>query len=512
MAEKEKSFDANPNQKVYDMPHQVDHLVEVFDIYFAEQVKVYKNEPKSEVVKTTKNTTVKAILAPFKKDKKKLNVTSTPSDPKTVVKKGESVTVNWEEKVHAKDENGKLEYDYPKINKIKVGKKLFIVAKCSGDKAKLTIEIFENKLTNAESVYDNPVKFLIGEEEKTKIEFDIKSFQPGHQYEQEITLKPKSKEEFKKLIDKFNKRKDKNAFLYLKADVTDTISDINFVYQNTEFQNAEGNRFEVLGTPCYCNRDIKVDEMISIIYNLRDKGNVKTKREHFFDEGTELISSIGISSGKMTDSSNKDKIKLFTDEFNTMFKKYEINTCKRKIHFVGQICLETINFSKTYESRSTVPDNYKGGVSFQGRGMKQITHDYNYLAYYDYIKFTKLYPIYEKYAKKDVTGNIDESVGECIKNQSKANDMGLNNAFYEDLKTFAKLLSSDLFHSVNSAGWFSVIWKKKVLLAMDKGLSDDNVKSVTKLINGGETNLIERQNYTKWTKEFFNYETDCINK
>ena len=119
MAEKENSFDANPNQKVYDMPHQVDHLVEVFDIYFAEQVKIYKNEPKSEVVKATKNTTVKAILAPFKKDKKKLNITSTPCDPKTVVKKGESVTVNWEEKVHAKDENGKLQYDYPKINKIK---------------------------------------------------------------------------------------------------------------------------------------------------------------------------------------------------------------------------------------------------------------------------------------------------------------------------------------------------------------------------------------------------------
>jgi hypothetical protein len=505
MAEKEKSFDANANQKCYDMPHCVDHYVEVRDIYFAEQVKKYKLEPKTEEKTVSKNKTVKVFLDNYKKDKDnkhKLNIT-VAEGTKPDLKKGDKVTVNWQERV----EDG---FDYPKIQNIKVGKKLFVVAKCGGDRDKLTVEIFENKLTNNEAVYDEPVKFLIGDAEKTKIEFKLEAFKL--EYVQEITLKPKSKEDYKKLVDKYNKRKDKNAFLYLKGEVADTISDINFLNGLVGYQNSEGDRFVVSGIPCYCNRDIKVDEMISIIYNLRDKGNVKTKREHFFDEGTELISSIGVSNGKLSDSSNKSKVKLFTDELNTMFNKFEVNTCKRKIHFIGQMYLETISFTHTYESRTTVPSNYRGGVSFQGRGMKQITHDYNYLAYYDYFNKTNFNPIYEKYSKKNADGNIDESVRDCIKNSPKANEKGLNDTFYESLKTFAKNLSDNLFHSFNSAGWYSTIRTKKVIIAMDKGFSDENIKEVTKAINGGDNDLELRKKYTKWTKDFLNYDTDCINK
>ncbi|MBC8643177.1 hypothetical protein H9W95_00845 [Flavobacterium lindanitolerans] len=32
-----ESYSANPNQKVYDTPHVVDHLVDVIAIYFAEK-------------------------------------------------------------------------------------------------------------------------------------------------------------------------------------------------------------------------------------------------------------------------------------------------------------------------------------------------------------------------------------------------------------------------------------------------------------------------------------------
>ena len=39
---------------------------------------------------------------------------------------------------------------------------------------------------------------------------------------------------------------------------------------------------------------------------------------------------------------------------------------------------------------------------------------------------------------------------------------------------------------------------------MDKGLSDKDVESVTKVINGGTNNLAERKNYTKWIKELWN--------
>uniref|UniRef100_UPI002269DE43 hypothetical protein n=1 Tax=unclassified Chryseobacterium TaxID=2593645 RepID=UPI002269DE43 len=255
-----------------------------------------------------------------------------------------------------------------------------------------------------------------------------------------------------------------------------------------------------------------VEEIINIIYNLRDKQKMISKREVFFNMGPEYISSIRISSGKLTDEINKIKVKAFTDQMNSMFRKFEINTCKRKIHFIGQMYLETIYFRYTYESRSSVPSNYKGGVPFQGRGMKQITHDFNYLSYYDYVNKTNFTSIYEKFCKRDKEGRIKEGVGECINNSSSAREKGLNQNFYENLKIFAKSLSQNLYHSFNSAGWYSTIRQRKTLIAMDEGFSDEVIKKVTKAINGGDNGLAERINFTKWTKDFFKYDTKCINK
>ncbi|WP_228458478.1 hypothetical protein, partial [Chryseobacterium hagamense] len=195
-----------------------------------------------------------------------------------------------------------------------------------------------------------------------------------------------------------------------------------------------------------------------------------------------------------------------------MFTKYDINTCKRKIHFIGQMYLETIYFRYTYESRKEVPKNYKGGVPFQGRGMKQITHDFNYLSYYDYVNGTDFYKIYQKYSRKDKKGNIIEGVGECIKNSEKANTEGLDNLFYEKLKNFSKKLSQDLFHAFNSGGWYSTVRQRKTLDAMDEGFSDEIIKKVSKAINGGLNGIDERINFTNWTKEYFKYDEKCINK
>ena len=42
------SYEANPNQKVYDTQHVVDHLVDVVEIYFAEKKKKFKWVAKEE--------------------------------------------------------------------------------------------------------------------------------------------------------------------------------------------------------------------------------------------------------------------------------------------------------------------------------------------------------------------------------------------------------------------------------------------------------------------------------
>jgi len=263
-------------------------------------------------------------------------------------------------------------------------------------------------------------------------------------------------------------------------------------------------------TKCFCSKDFSVEDMINIIYNLRDKQKMISKREVFFNMGEEYIFSLRISTGKLTDEENKEKVKLFVDELNLMFKKFSINTCKRKIHFIGQMYLETIYFRYTYESRSSVPSNYKGGVSFQGRGMKQITHDYNYLSYYDYVNSTKMYDIYDKH-RSDPNKGI-ESVGDCIIRSSEAKNKGLDVDFYENLKKIAKNISQDLFHSLNSAGCYSTIRQTKTIDAMDEGFSDEIIRKVTKAINGGDHGLAERVKFTNWTKEYLKFDSICINK
>lgn len=47
---------------------------------------------------------------------------------------------------------------------------------------------------------------------------------------------------------------------------------------------------------------------------------------------------------------------------------------------------------------------------------------------------------------------------------------------------------------------------------MDKGLTDSDVESVTKQINGGLNNIEERKKYTKWIKEFIKYDEQCSNR
>lgn len=493
------SYTANPNQRTFDMPTpQKDHEVNVVKIYFAKQVPKMKWEPKEETYPVQKGGLVSDVKKKYEQ-KGRRNIQADKGDS-VQLKAKESVKITWEEEVQEM-KDGKPVFDYEKIDKAVIKKKVWVVAECQGFSGKLSVEIHENKLTNPENVYDNPVKFLEGETEKSTIEFPING---ALIYAKEITLRPKSDQDVKKLIEKFTKRENINAFLYFKAEVKETQDTIIFPDDTHEFLNKDGQRFEISGTPCYCNRDITVDEMIELIYHLRDKQNYKSKRDAFFNEGKEKIASIGITSGKI--SENRDKVKLFTDEMNAMFKKFSIKTCKRKIHFLGQMYLETISFTHTYESRDSVPDNYKGGVPFQGRGMKQITHDYNYLAYYVYINKTAHYDTYIKYRSGY------EGVGECVKNRPKARENGLTETFYEELKTFAKNISENLFHAFNSAGWFSTIHKTDTIAAMDNGLEDADVVKVTQAINGGQNNIAERKNYTRWTRELFKYDTECVNK
>ncbi|WP_062696378.1 hypothetical protein [Chryseobacterium indologenes] len=238
-------YSANPNQKVYDVPHQVDHEVNVVKIYFAKQVPKMIWETKEETYPVKKGGLVSDVKKKYEK-KGRRNIRADKEDSVRLAAK-EEVKITWEEEVQAKKADGTPDFDFEQINSTTIKKKVWVVANCEGASGKLSVEIHENKLKNAENVYENPVKFLDGEEEKSKIEFSINGTLV---YSKEITLRPKSDEDLNKLIEKLNKRDDLNAFLYFKAEVKETEDEVKFPDDTHEFLNNDSERFEIRYCDC----------------------------------------------------------------------------------------------------------------------------------------------------------------------------------------------------------------------------------------------------------------------
>lgn len=231
-------YTANPNQHVYDAPHQKDFVTEVLKIYFAEKVPKFKWEAKDMSHTAKGGERIAAVKKKYEKKGRK-NIQADPDHNKPL-KKNDQVKITWDEQV----EDG---FEYKEISSTSAKKKIFVIAKCTGEKGKLTIDIHENKQQEAELVYDDPVKFLDGETEQTKIEFTLNGTTT---YEKEITLRPKSDDDLKKLAESFDKRKSGVAFLYLKAEVSGTSDTVKFPDETHEFLNKDGDRLQVRFCDC----------------------------------------------------------------------------------------------------------------------------------------------------------------------------------------------------------------------------------------------------------------------
>ncbi|MBE8725812.1 hypothetical protein [Flavobacterium hungaricum] len=305
---------------------------------------------------------------------------------------------------------------------------------------------------------------------------------------------------------------------------------IKSVNDDTQFQN---QTLKIYGKKCYCNRDFTEVELTNIITQLRKKDDVHQEQQYhekdplyITEEGLLLVQKgkdgyydlngkfvqkeapkkykktvskfdeLGISifqSKRIEKIKNDDAtIPKFTQEINKIFKDYNINTCLRKIHFLAQCYVESGRFVDTYEGLTAVKSNYRGGADFQGRGLKQITHDMNYLEYYDKVNSTTLFR--DKYKGRNKEG---EGLTSYMKRVTKN---GFPEDFLNTLKTFAKKLSTELHYACDSAGWF---WDRKDL---NKFADEDNVTKVTKIINGGDKGLTERKKYTSDLKIIFDYE------
>jgi putative chitinase len=140
--------------------------------------------------------------------------------------------------------------------------------------------------------------------------------------------------------------------------------------------------------------------------------------------------------------------------------KYEINTPLRAAHFVAQIGHETASFlymeeiadGSGYEGRADLGNTQPGdGMRFKGRGLIQLTGRANYTAY--------------------------------------SHDCGI------DYVSDPTAVATDPFVCVDVAGWY---WTRRRI----NQLADrDDVKAVTKAVNGGYNGLDDRMDYLRRAKQ-----------
>ena len=148
---------------------------------------------------------------------------------------------------------------------------------------------------------------------------------------------------------------------------------------------------------------------------------------------------------------SKKNAEIFYDGIIETCIRYEINTPLRVCHFLAQVLHESGNFrymeeiasGAAYEGRKDLGNIHKGdGKKFKGRGLIQLTGRANYAAY--------------------------------------SKDRGI------DFIANPKLISDDPKNCVDVAGWY---WNSRKL---NQYADKDDIKTVTKRINGGYNGLADR--------------------
>lgn len=158
----------------------------------------------------------------------------------------------------------------------------------------------------------------------------------------------------------------------------------------------------------------------------------------------------------------KSRLAAFTDGVNATFDQYEINTPLRMAHFLAQIMHESGGFrwlreiwgptatQRGYEGRSDLGNNQPGdGKRFMGRGLIQLTGRNNYTQFKNAIGV-------------DVVSN--------------------------------PVLVEQPPYAVIVAGWF---WDSR---GLNKYADLDDLRQVTRRINGGYNGLKDREKYLKRAK------------
>lgn len=311
----------------------------------------------------------------------------------------------------------------------------------------------------------------------------------------EMMLEPKTEEDKKKWKDILGKSKDRKVKLYFHVEVLDAEGDV--IYKGDDDNDKQNfstkTPFELTkGTKCFCNRDLTVEEVKNIVKQLRDSDSYVKKKF-----GYDLFSKSDCNI-----PSNEKTYEKFTEELNKCFNKYEINTCIRRIHFLAQSYTESAFFTTTIEGGGLKYLKSKKYYPFIGRGLIQLTHsgeavgEAGYKQYFEYL------------------GRTDYRTNSDLLNKSIHYAVDASGYFWFRGKLLSK---GDVLKSKypNAKGEYKSFPRKKVpgFYTVDINLvaDDDNVKEVTLLVNGGQTAIAERTEFTKKLKEVFKYDS-CKNK
>jgi len=160
---------------------------------------------------------------------------------------------------------------------------------------------------------------------------------------------------------------------------------------------------------------------------------------------------------------NSSSVNIYLNLMITMFPKYNITTPLRSAHFLAQVGHESLSFVYTqelasgaaYEGRKDLGNIKKGdGMRFKGRGLMQLTGRDNYASYGKHIKIDLL---------------------------KLGNEL---------------LVATTPRYALDVSLWF---WDSRKL---NNHADKDNLKAITRRVNGGYNGLADRANYLERAKFF----------
>lgn len=182
-------------------------------------------------------------------------------------------------------------------------------------------------------------------------------------------------------------------------------------------------------------------------------------------------------------TSDTEKAELYLAGLNECFARYQINTPLRVAHFMAQVCHESGNFKYTSEN-----------LNYSAKALRAV--------------FGKYFPTdetAEDYARQpekiasliyaNRMGNGDEQSGEgwayrgrgLIQLTGKDNYQNYSDSCGEDVVANPDMVAQDPALCVGAAAWY---WDSRKL---NQYADEDDIKTVTKRINGGYHGLEDRQ-------------------